>query len=339
MKKLLILGGSRYIIPVIDVAHKLGIYVITCDYLPNNIAHSYSDLYINVSIVDKEEVLKKAKELEIDGIISFACDPGVVTAAYVAEKMNLPGPGPYESVCVLQNKGLFRAFLEKNGFNVPKSRSYKTIQSAINDANYFNWPVIVKPTDSAGSKGVTKVDDKKGLNVAIVNALQYSLSKEFIVEDFLAQKGFSSDSDCFSIDGKMAFYSFSSQRFDSKCENPYTPSAYSWPSTISMQNQKLLKSEIQRLISLLGLKTSIYNIETRETDDGKAYIMEVSPRGGGNRLAEMVNYSTGVDLISEYVKYSVGLPLSKIEQKPYNNNIAEIILHSKEPGIYKNVYI
>ena len=90
MKKLMILGGSRYIVPVIEKAHELGIYVITCDYLPDNIAHKYSDEYINVSIVEKEEVLKVAQQLKIDGIISFACDPGVVTAAYIAEIMGLP---------------------------------------------------------------------------------------------------------------------------------------------------------------------------------------------------------------------------------------------------------
>lgn len=86
MKKIMLLGGARYALPVIEAAHKLGIYVITCDYLPDNIAHKYSDEYANVSIIDKEAVLAKAKELEIDGILSFACDPGVSTAAYVAEK-------------------------------------------------------------------------------------------------------------------------------------------------------------------------------------------------------------------------------------------------------------
>lgn len=80
MKKLMILGGSRYALPVIDAAHKLGIYVITCDYLPDNIAHKYSDEYCNVSTIDKEKTLEYAQKLEIDGIMSFACDPGVVTA-------------------------------------------------------------------------------------------------------------------------------------------------------------------------------------------------------------------------------------------------------------------
>ena len=106
MKKLMILGGSRYAIPVIEAAHKLGLYAITADYLPNNIAHKFSDQYVNVSIIEKEKVLKVAQELQIDGIVSFACDPGVVTAAYIAEKMGLPFQGSYKSTSILQDKGL-----------------------------------------------------------------------------------------------------------------------------------------------------------------------------------------------------------------------------------------
>ena len=103
-KRLMLLGGLRYLLPVIEEAHKLGAYVITADYLPDNIAHKYSDEYVNVSIIDKEAVLKVAREKEIDGIMSFGVDPGVVAASYVQEQMGLPSFGPYESVVILQNK-------------------------------------------------------------------------------------------------------------------------------------------------------------------------------------------------------------------------------------------
>ena len=132
MKKLLLLGGSRYILPVIKAAHELGLYVITCDYLPHNIAHKYSDEYRNVSIIEKDKILDLAKSLNVSGIMSFACDPGVLTAAYVAEKMGLPG-GPYESVKILQNKDLFRDFLAKNNFNVPNAYGYTSKEKALQD--------------------------------------------------------------------------------------------------------------------------------------------------------------------------------------------------------------
>lgn len=339
MKKLLLLGGARYLLPVIEAAHKLGIYVITCDYLPDNIAHKYSDQYLNVSIIDKDAVLEAAKKEKIDGIMSFATDPGVVTAAYVAEKMRLPAAGSFESVSVLQDKGRFRKFLTDNGFVVPHARSYESISSAQKDTDYFNWPVIVKPVDSAGSKGVTKVDSPADLEKSIKYALEFSHSNKFIIEDFIEKKGCSSDSDCFSIDGKLVVTTFSSQRFDAKAENPYAPMAYSWPSTFTKEHEKELKSELQRLLKLLDMKSSIYNVETREGVDGKAYIMEVSPRGGGNRLAEMVRYATGMDLISASVKAAVGMPITGLEQKDYDGSWAEYVLHSIEEGLFEEVWI
>ena len=339
MKKLMILGGSRYALPVIKAAHELGCYVITCDYLPDNIAHKYSDEYCNVSIIEKDEVLEAAKSQKIDGIMSFACDPGVVTAAYVAEKLGLPSCGPYESVCILQNKGRFRKFLTENGFTVPMAKGYTLVEDALKDIDLFNWPIIVKPTDSAGSKGVTRVDDPAKLKESIEYALSFSHSREFIIEDFITQKGFSSDTDSFSVDGKLKFVSFDCQRFDKKADNPYTPAAYNWPASISEEHQKELASEIQRLIKLLNMKSSIYNIETRESTNGKAYIMECSPRGGGNRLAEMLRYATGVDLIKNAVRAAIGEPVIDVEQKPYDGFWAEIILHSDRAGIFKHLDI
>lgn len=339
LKKLMILGGSRYALPVIEAAKKLGIYTITADYLPDNIAHKYSDEYVNVSVIDKDATLNVARKMKINGIMSFACDPGVTTAAYVAEQMELPNVGPYKSVCILQNKAKFRKFLTDHGFNVPVAKGYKNIDDALKDKSKFNWPVIVKPTDSAGSKGVTRVDSPDNLRRSIEYALRFSHSEEFIIEDFIVNRGFSSDTDCFSVDGELQFTSFNCQRFDCEAANPYTPAAYSWPSSMSKEHQEELKNEIQRLITLLGMRTSVYNVETRESVNGRAYIMELSPRGGGNRLAECLRYATGVDMITNMVKYSVGMPVDKIEQKSYNGCWAEIILHSDKPGVYSNIWI
>ena len=339
MKKLMLLGGMRYLLPVIEAAHNMGIYVITADYLPNNIAHKYSDEYCNVSIIDKQAVLETARKLKIDGIMSFACDPGVNTAAYVAEHMGLPSSGPYESIEILQNKGKFRDFLKENGFNVPFAKKYNNLQDALKDIELFRWPVIVKPTDSAGSKGVRKVNSKDELKEAIEYAISFSHCHEFIIEDFLNKIGDSSDCDSFSIDGNLQFVSFSAQKFDENCENPYTPAAYTWPSSISNEHQHELKQEIQRLLNLLDMKTGIYNIETRECTDGKAYIMECSPRGGGNRLAEMVKKITGVDMISNAVKASLGMKVDSIKQVEINENWMEIILHSDKAGFFQELYI
>jgi biotin carboxylase len=338
-KKLMLLGGLRYLLPVIDAAHKQGYYVITADYLPENIAHKYSDEYCNVSIVDKEAVLREAQRLQIDGIMSFACDPGVVAASYVQNQMGLPSFGPFESIEILQNKDKFRLFLQQHGFNVPQAKGFDNIEDAMKEIYWYPWPVIVKPTDSAGSKGCTRVDKAEDLRPALEEAMRCSISGHIIVEEFIEKQGCSSDTDSFSVDGKLTFVSYCAQRFDENASNPYTPAAYSWPSTFTKEQEDYLTSEIQRLITLLGLKTCVYNIETRIGKNGKPYIMELTPRGGGNRLCEMLRYATGVDMITAITRAMVGDSIEGIEQKPYNGHWAEIILHADMTGKFYELVI
>lgn len=332
MKKLLLLGGSGYLLPVIEAAHKLGLYVITCDYLPDNIAHKFADKYINLSIIEKNKVLEAAKEENISGVMSFACDPGVVTAAYVAEKMGLPFQCSYEAACILQDKGLFREFLTKHGFNVPHAKRYIEKKVPAEDVNFFTWPVIVKPVDSAGSKGVTKVNTPGKLPAAIDVAVEQSHNGAFIIEDFLTFEGYHSSTDPFTVDGKLQFITYSDQLFDPEAENPYTPARIIWPSSMKEEHQKYLTREIQRLMDLLHTRTGIYNIETCVGANGKPYIMEVSPRGGGCRIAELQKMAYGVDLIENEVRKAVGMPLLELRPHPCQGHWCELVVHAK-PGM------
>lgn len=341
MKKLMILGGSRYAIPVIETAHKLGLYAITVDYLPDNIAHKFSDKYINASIIEKEKVLEIAQELQIDGIVSFACDPGVVTAAYVAEKMGLPFQGSYKSTSILQDKGLFRKFLTENGFNVPHAKSYSDKNAPLADVDFFTWPVIVKPVDSAGSKGVTKVNSPEELPAAFETALGCSHNGHFIIEDFLTFDGCHSSADPFTVDGKLVFSTYSDQLFDKEADNPYTPALIIWPSSMKKANQDYLNKEIQRLMTLLDMKTGVYNIESCVGIDGKPYIMEVSPRGGGCKIAELQKLAFGIDLIENEVRAAVGMPLIDVHQRECDGHWCEFVIHAKpgQSGIFKRMEI
>ena len=336
----MILGGSRYAIPVINAAHELGAYVITADYLPDNTAHKYSDEYVNVSIIEKDAVLAAAMERKIDGIVSFACDPGVVTAAYVAEKMGLPFQCSYHSACVLQDKGLFRQFLTDNGFNCPKAKRYEDRETPLKDIDFFTWPVIVKPTDSAGSKGVTRVDKPEDLPEAIEIALGGSHNGAFIIEDFLTFEGYHSSTDPFTVDGELKFATYSDQLFDPEADNPYTPAYIIWPSTMQENHQKTLTNEIQRLMRLLSMKTGIYNIETCVAN-GRPYIMEVSPRGGGCKIAELQALAYGVDLIKAEVQKALGLPVDPVCQAECNGYWCEMIVHARpgQSGILKSVTV
>lgn len=336
-KRLMLLGGSIYLLPVIREAHNMGIYVITADYLPNNIAHKYSDEYCNVSIIDKEEVLKKAQSLQIDGIMSFAVDPGVVSAAYVAEKMQLPFQCSYKAATILQNKHLFRQFLAENGFNSPKAKGYNNVNEALEDVDFFSWPVIVKPVDSAGSKGVSKVERKEDLSEAISYALSEAHNGYFIIEEFLEKEGNSSGIEAYIQGGQVICNDLYDQLFDDNAVNPFTPSAEIWPSSMPLNYQCEIKEELERLFILLNVRTGIFNVECRVSTNGKAYLMEVSPRGGGNRIAELQDMATGQSLISAEICKAVSLPLPKIESPSYKGAWCNYVLHSSKPGILGSI--
>ena len=338
-KKLMLLGGIRYLLPAIEAAHRHGCHVITVDYLPDNIAHRYSDEYHNVSIMDKEAVLQLAKELQIDGILSYAVDPGVVAAAYVAEQMGLPFTCSYEAACVLQDKARFRQFLIENGFNAPHAKGYTKAEDAIKDVHYFSWPVIVKPVDSAGSKGVTRVDIPEELEKAIAHALEESHNGHFIVEDYLEKDGLSSGSESFFVDGKLMYNAFYDQYFDANAVNPFTPSAECWPTNKPEVIQEDVRYQLQRLGNLLHFGTGLFNVEWRVCKDGKVYLMEVSPRAGGNRLAEILNYATDVDIIEAEVAKAIGDVLPPVHEPNYKGHYCILVLHAEKPGYLREVSI
>ena len=132
VKKILLLGGSAQQVVAIDTAKKMGYYTILCDYLRDNPGQYHADKFYLVSTTNKEEVLNVAKQENVDGILAYASDPAAPTAAYVAEKMDLP-TNPYRSVYILCNKDRFRTFLKKNGFNTPQAKSYIDKQSALSE--------------------------------------------------------------------------------------------------------------------------------------------------------------------------------------------------------------
>lgn len=335
-KTLLLLGGARYALPVIDAAHELGVKVVTCDYLPHNYAHAYSDDYINASIIDNEAVLAAARECKADGIMSFAADPGAIAASYAAEKIGLPFQGSYEAVSILQDKERYRAFLHDHGFNCPELHIFHSSDEAMAEAGSIAYPVIAKPVDAAGSKGCSRVDGPEGLREAVEYALKFSRGGRCIVEQFLEKKGDSSDADGFVVGGKFTCVSFTSQLFDPAVPNPYTPAAYTMPASLPAWAQKELVSELQRLADLLGLRDGVFNIETRVATDGKAYIMESSPRGGGNRLCEMLKHATAgkTDLVMAAVKAALGEPVGELSMPVYDGYWYQQMLHSDHDGVF-----
>ncbi|MDH7476209.1 MAG: ATP-grasp domain-containing protein [Microgenomates group bacterium] len=337
-KKVLMLGGSHFQTPSIITAVKLGYYTISCDYLPNNPGHKFAHEYHNVSTTDKEGVLKLAKKLKIDGIVCYASDPAAETAAYVAEKMGLPG-NPYSSVKILTNKDKFREFLVKHNFNVPKAQGFSSYEKAIVKFNKFKMPVMVKPTDSSGSKGVSRIFKKGELKKAVEYALSYSRCKRFIIEEFVEKFGYQIAGDGFSVNGELVFRCFANEHFDDKSSNPFVPIGESWPYNMPKDIHNKVHNEIQRLITLLKMKTSAYNFDIRIDKNKNVYLMEVGPRNGGNLIPQVIKYLTGIDLVEHTIKAAVGEDCSDLKMVEPKGFWSCFMVHSEKEGILKQVYI
>ena len=302
-RKLLLLGGSAQQVVAIETTKRLGYYTVLCDYLPDNPGQYHADRFYLVSTIDKDAVLQVAKDERVDGVLAYASDPAAPTAAYVAEKLGLPG-NPYESVEILCNKDRFRAFLAEHGFCTPRAKGYSYAAEAEADlrADAFRFPVIVKPVDSSGSKGVGRIDDGSQIAEKLAYAMSFSRSHRIIVEEFVEKYGYQIAGDGLSIDGKLVFRCFANDHFDTKGINPFVPISASFPYNMPEEIQNKIHGEIQRLLSLLRMKSCTYNFDMRIDSDFNVYLMEVAPRDGGNYIPDVIRHITGVDLVECAVK-------------------------------------
>jgi putative carbamoyl-phosphate-synthetase len=339
MKKILLLGGSAQQVVAIEKAKKLGYYTILCDYLTDNPGQYVADKFYLVSTTDKAKVLKVAQVENIDGILAYASDPAAPTAAYVAEKLGLPG-SPYKSVDILCNKGKFRSFLSEHGFCTPKARSYSDINVAIKDINdgFFSLPVIVKPVDSSGSKGVGKIEDASESKSKMLQAMSYSRCGNIIIEEYVDKFGYQIAGDGLSVDGKLVFRYFANDHFNNKCKNPFVPISASFPYNMPPYIQNKIHDEIQRLLDCLGMKTSTYNFDMRIDKDYNVYLMEIAPRDGGNYIPDVIKYATGVDLVECSVKAAMGEKI-EINQPHPNGFYSYFAVHSLDDGVLKEVWL
>ena len=338
MKKILLLGGSAQQIVAIKTAQKHGFYTVLCDFFPDNPGQYEADKFYLVSTTDKEAVLKVALDEKVDGVLAYASDPAAPTAAYVAEKLGLPG-SPYESVEILCNKDKFRNFLSKNGFCTPKARGYTSIANALADikAGFFKLPVIVKPVDSSGSKGVGRIDSAKEADEKLNYAMSFSRGRRIIVEEFVEKLGYQIAGDGLSIDGKLVFRYFANDHFNPKCVNPFVPISASFPYEQPEKVQEKIHNEIQRLLTALNMKTSTYNFDMRIDKDYNVYLMEVAPRDGGNYIPDVIKYATGVNLVECSVKAAMGERIDTSSFGEPKGFYSYFAVHSLKDGILDKV--
>lgn len=330
------LGGSIYQTYAIKEAVKLGYYVITCDYLPGNPGHKFAHEYHNVSTTDKEAVLTLARELKVDGVVAYASDPAAPTAAYVCEKLGLP-TSPFRSVEILSKKHLFRKYLADNGFNVPKANSYTRFEEAEQDLKNFHLPVMVKPVDSSGSKGVNKLTDPAQLKAFFEDALSYSRDKIVLIEEFIVKNGPQISGDAFSVDGKLVFHCLGNEFYSTKVDKDFAPLGECWPTVMPQEVIDTLAEDLQRLITSLGMRSNAYNVEAIYSTDGKVYILELGARSGGSLIPQVTALATGVDMVPYVIKAAMGEDCSDLKMAPVKGFWSNYMAHSNETGLYDGI--
>ena len=340
MKTILLLGGSAQQIVAIETAKRLGFRTVLCDFLPDNPGQYHADKFYLVSTTDKEAVLKVAENEKVSGVLAYASDPAAPTAAYVAEKMGLPG-SPYESVEILCNKDRFRKFLSEHDFCTPKANGYTSVADALNDIKTlrFKFPVIVKPVDSSGSKGVSRIDSPDEAEEKLQYAMSFSRGQRIIVEEWVEKFGYQIAGDGLSIDGKLVFRCFANDHFDAKCVNPFVPISASFPYNMPEKVQTKIHNEIQRLLTALNMGTTTYNFDMRIDKDYNVYLMEVAPRDGGNYIPDVIRYATGVDLVECSVKAAMGQKIDTDSFGSYSGYFAYYAVHSYQDGVLERIMI
>lgn len=335
MKKIMLLGGSAQQVIAIETAKKLGYYTVLCDYLTDNPGQYHADKFYLVSTTDKAAVLDVAKKENIDGVLAYASDPAAPTAAYVAENLGLP-TNPYESVETLCNKDRFREFLKNNGFNTPKAKWYTDKEAVLREKDYFSYPIIIKPVDSSGSKGVKILKSPEGFADAVNFAFSFSHCGKIIIEEYIVRKHkYTIGGDIFVDNGKIIIWGLMNC-FRDHSPNPLVPGGKFFPLMINNDDCCAVKKTLQELVDKLNIKSGCMNVELMIDNDDRVYMIDIGPRAGGNMIPIQLSAIFGVDIVEMSVKVAMREPLNVCPEVkiPY---CATYVLHSKTDGIYQDI--
>ncbi len=333
-KKILIIPALFDHIDLIKEAKKAGFQIITCDNNPDNEGHKYSDVFKNISLLDIDSVVNMAKDEKIDAVSPFSTDIGAIPAAYIAQEMNIVG-NPVNTVTIMSNKYSFRKFLSENNFNVPKFQSLSSFEEI--DFDRITFPLIIKPTDRAGSKGVYVVEDSNQLKDKFNKSRATSFEKKIILEDYIETEYMQLQGDAIVQDGKLLFSCIGNQHFG-KGNMSHSPIATTFPTTIPPKVTNKIIDEISRFINLAGYKNGGINIEIRVDKNENIYFIELAPRFGGNFIAKTIGLVCNINIIEYAFKIAIGKKI-KIPDYKINPNIFQFILRTQKQGIFQSVEV
>ena len=289
MKKLLILNGSFCEEPLIKTAKQMGFYVVTTGNVPELCGHKFADKYINADYSNKDKILEIVETQKIDYILSCANDFGVLTAAYVAEKMGWKGHDTFENAKILHHKELFKNFCKENSIPSPLSTSFCNEKNAFEFVQSANFPIIVKPNDLTGGKGISRANNCAEAEIAIKNAFNRSRDKVVVIEPFI--EGTQHTFVGFIINKKV-YCSTGCNCYS--VVNPYLIQTETFPAD-NFNEDKILLTKIEEFIAQkLNLVDGIFALQYLKKN-GQIYIIETMRRPFGNQFLELCALTTGFD--------------------------------------------
>lgn len=289
----------------------------------------YADKFLQISTMDKAAVLAAARKEKIDYILTACGDQPLSTMAYVATEMGLPTYLSEQDVRNLTNKRFMKEKMVASG--IPTARHIyidKTWDGTIPD---FEYPLVVKPVDSNGSKGVKKVFVPSDMEKALKEAFRYSLSGDVIIEEFQQGEELSVDVYVEGTTAKLLSITESKKIQENKDSFTIIQSYYQAPT--EYQEQRVLEI-CQKISDAWHLHDTPMLVQMIQK--GESYnVVEFSARMGGGSKYRLIQVLSGVDIMKVYVEMVMGGKPMVFPAKQYNNAIMSYIYCY--PGVYKSV--
>ncbi|UCG97353.1 MAG: ATP-grasp domain-containing protein [Burkholderiales bacterium] len=338
--RILILGGSRFQVPLIRRARERGLHVITCDYLPDNPGHKLADEYHNVSTTDREAVLALARRIGIDAVASMSSDPAMPALAYVANSLGLPGPR-LEAIVRLTDKGAFRRLMAEAGLPVPWHRVVDAASAAASEiAAALPMEVarlVVKPVDSSGSRGVTVIDRLGGdLAGALRHAFEHSLARRAIVEEYI--EGEQIHGDGYLQDGHLVYHYMGDHALFTGSGGSI-PVSTRWPTSQGEAVLREVAAQVEAVVRASGFVDGPINIEARITPAGEVRLIEIGPRNAGGQIPILLERLTGFDFVRRVLDSALGIR-SDVEPANMRRGVGAVyVLHSERDGLYAGIEV
>ncbi len=290
MKKIAIIGASYLQIPIVRKAKEMGIETHCFAWEDGAVCKTIADYFYPISILDKEKIFEICKTIEIDGITTIATDMAVPTICYIAEKLNLVSNSYYSSL-ISTNKGLMRKAFEEKKINCPK---FLVADLPIEQIEGFRYPVIIKPVDRSGSRGVKKVETPFQIKDAVKYAISESFIGNAIIEEFIEGKEFSVE----TISWEGVHYILAITEKVTTGAPHFVELSHHQPSSLPKFVQEQIKIETQKVLDSLNIKFGAGHTEFKITDKNEIFVIEVGARMGGDFIgSHMVQLSTGYDFV------------------------------------------